>query len=330
MRRRTALGLIAGGLLTWLYGGHLQSAERTRTVGVLIALSASDPEIPRRVAAFEIGLRDLGWIPGRSIEIRYRFAVDSSELQRAARELVATAPDVIVVSSSLAMFALLRETNTAPVVFVTSADPVGDGFVDSLARPARNATGFTNSVSSMSGKWVELLKQAAPSMKRIGIIFNPNTAPSKGTYFLPSFEATARLNALTPSAIPVFTPEEIVAALAAFGREADSGLIVMPDNFTSLHRRLIIAQAARQRMPAIYPFRYFASDGGLMSYGADLIDLYRRTGSYIDRILRGAKVVDLPVQAPTKFSFVVNLNAANALGLTLPRNMLARADEVIE
>jgi putative ABC transport system substrate-binding protein len=330
MSVRAVLTLIAVALLLWLWPMSPQSNERIRTVGVLIALPKSDPEIPSRVAAFETGLRDLGWNPGRNIGIQYRFAADANELQRAARELVALAPDAIVASSGFAVFALRRETRTIPMVFVTSADPIGDGFVDSLARPAGNATGFTNSLASMGGKWVELLKQAAPRIKRAAIIFNPDTAPSKGAYFLPAFEAAAGLNGLTPSAIPVRTPDEIESALAAFGREPGSGLIVMPDNFTSLHRRSLIAQASRQRMPAIYPFRYFASDGGLMSYGADLVDLYRRTGAYIDRILKGAKVIDLPVQAPTKFSFVINLKAAKALGLTLSRNMLARADEVIE
>lgn len=330
MKRRATVGLIAGGLLLWPWLASPQSREPIRTVGVLIALSESDPEIPRRVAAFEMGLRDLGWSPGRNIGIRYRFAADTSELQSAARALVAHAPDVIVASSGLAVFALQRETRTIPIVFVTSADPVGDGFVGSLARPAGNATGFTNSLSSMSGKWVELLKQAAPRVTRTGIIFNPGTAPSKGTYFLPSFEAAAKSNGVVPIAIPVRSKEEIDPVLAAFGGEPGSGLIVMPDNFSSLHRHLIIAQVARQRMPAIYPFRYFASEGGLMSYGADLVDLYRRTGSYVDRILKGAKVIDLPVQAPTKFSFVINLKAAKALGLTWSRNMLARADEVIE
>jgi putative ABC transport system substrate-binding protein len=330
LSRRTALGLIAGGILLWPWPASPEPGERIRTVGVLIALPESDPDIPRRVAAFEAGLRELGWSPGRNVEIRYRFAADTNEIQRAARQLVAQAPDAIVASSGLAVFALRRESRTIPVVFVTTSDPIGDGFVDSLARPAQYTTGFTNSLSSMGGKWVELLKQAAPGVTRVGIIFNPETAPSKGTYFLPSFEAAAKSAAVTPFAMPVRTQEEIDPALAAFAREPGSGLIVMPDNFSSLHRRAIIAQAARQRMPAIYPFRYFASDGGLMSYGVDLVDLYRRTASYIDRILKGAKVIDLPVQAPTRFSFVINLKAAKALGLTLSRNMLARADEVIE
>ena len=328
MKRRTVLGLIAGALLLW--PAPAQAAERVRVVGVLIALAESDPEIPHRVAAFEAGLRDFGWIAGRNVEIRYRFAADVNQLQRAARELVASAPDVIVASSGFAVFALLRESSTISIVFVTTSDPIGDGFVTSLARPGGNATGFTNSLSSMGGKWVELLKQAAPGLKRAGIIFNPETAPSKGAYFLPSFKAAAKSHAVTPLAIPVRSPEEIDSALAMFGRELGSGLIVMPDNFNTVHRRLIVAQSTRQRMPAIYPFRYFAADGGLMSYGADLVDLYRRTASYVDRILKGAKVMDLPVQAPTKFELVVNLKAAKALGLALSRNILARANEIIE
>jgi putative tryptophan/tyrosine transport system substrate-binding protein len=328
MKRRTALALIAGALLPWPSPTIAEPAQRA--VGVLIALSESDPEIPPRVAAFEAGLRELGWSPGRTVDIRYRFAADANQLQRAARELVESAPDVIVASSGLAVFALRRESRTIPIVFVTTSDPIGDGFVGSLARPAGNATGFTNSLSSMGGKWVELLKQAAPAVTRVGIIFNPDTASSKGSYFLPSFEDAAKSNDVTPLAIAVRSREAIEPALAAFGREPGSGLIVMPDNFTALHRGLVIAQTATQRIPAIYPFRYFAKEGGLMSYGPDLIDLYRRSASYVDRILRGAKVIDLPVQAPTKFDFVINLKAANALGLALSRHMLARADEVIE
>jgi putative ABC transport system substrate-binding protein len=330
MKRRTALGLIAGALLFWQPATRAQIVDKAKVVGVLIALAESDPDIPQRITAFEAGLRDLGWVPERNIRLRYRFASDPNQLERVARELVTSAPDMIVASSGIAVSALLRESRTMPIVFVTTSDPVGDRFVTSLARPGGNATGFTNSLSSMGGKWVELLKQAVPSMTRIGIIFNPETAPTKGAYFLPSFEAAAKSAAVTPLIISVRARDDIDPALAEFGREPGSGLIVMPDNFSSLHRTLLIAQATRQRMPAIYPFRYFAVDGGLMSYGADLIDLYRRSASYVDRMLRGAKVADLPVQAPIKFDLVINLKAAKALGLTLPRNMLARADEVIE
>jgi putative ABC transport system substrate-binding protein len=329
MKRRTALGVVAGALL-WPWFASGGAAERVRTVGVLIALPDGDHEIPRRVDAFEAGLRELGWSLGRTIDVRYRFAGDTSDLQRAARELVAWAPDVIVASSGLVVTALLRESRAIPIVFVTASDPIGDGFVTSLARPGGAATGFTNSLSTVGGKWVELLKQAAPGVTRVGIIFNPDTAPSRGRYFLPPFEEAAASNRVRPVAIPVRTRAEIDTALTEFGRDPGAGLIVMPDNFSAIHRRLIVAQVAQQRMPAIYPFRYFASEGGLMSYGADLLDLYRRTSFYVDRILRGAKVTDLPVQAPTKFEFVINLKAAEALGLTLPRQMLARADEVFE
>lgn len=330
MKRRAALGLIAGAFLFWQPAPSAQIADKVKVVGVLIALSESDPDIPQRITAFEAGLRDLGWIPERNIHIRYRFASDTNQLARVASELVASAPDMIIASSAIVVSALRRESRTIPIVFVTTSDPLGEGFVTSLARPGGNATGFTNSLSSMGGKWVELLKQVVPSMTRVGIIFNPETAPTKGSYFLPSFEAAAKSAVVTPLTISVRARDEIDPALAAFGREPGSGLIVMPDNFTSLHRNLIIAQTTKQRIPAIYPFRYFAVDGGLMSYGADLIDLYRRSASYVDRILKGAKVADLPVQAPIKFDLVINLKAANALGLTLSRNMLARADEVIE
>jgi putative tryptophan/tyrosine transport system substrate-binding protein len=217
-----------------------------------------------------------------------------------------------------------------PIVFVTASDPIGEGLASSLARPDGNATGFTNSFQSMGGKWVELLKQIAPNLTRVGIIFNPDTAAGSGSYFLPSFEAAAWSYSMSALAVPVRTREAIDPALSAFGRESGSGIIVMPDNFTSLHRNLIIAQTTKHRMPAIYPFRYFAAEGGLMSYGVDLLELYKRTPSYVDRILRGAKVVDLPVQAPEKFELVINLKAANALGLAVPRIILARADEVIE
>jgi putative tryptophan/tyrosine transport system substrate-binding protein len=330
MRRREILTLFGGALLPWPIAAIAQTLERISVIGVLIALAESDPEVPRRVAAFEGGLRELGWIAGRNVKIHYRFAGDTDRIQTLARELIALRPGVVVASSAIVVSALRREDRTIPIVFVTASDPVGAGFVGSLARPADNVTGFTNNFWSMGGKWLELLKQIAPRVTRVGIIFNPDTATGSGSYFLPSFEAAAKSNAVTPFAIPVRTRTGIEHGLAAFGRETASGLIVMPDNFTAMHRSLVIAQSARQQMPAIYPFRYFAAEGGLISYGADLLDQYKRTPFYVDRILRGAKVVDLPVQAPAKFELVINLKAAKALGLTVPRIMLARADEVIE
>jgi putative ABC transport system substrate-binding protein len=330
MRRRAVLRLIAGApLLPWAHVANAQSGP-LKTVGVLIALPETDPSVSARIVGFEAGLRELGWIAGRNVQLRYRFAADTAQLPDLATELVAFAPDVIVASSGIVASALLRHTRTIPIVFVTTSDPIGDGLLTSLARPDGNTTGFTNSLSTMGGKWVELLKQAVPSLSRVGIVFNPDTAPSRGSYFMPAFEAAAKSSAVKGDALPVRTREQIVSALAELGRESGSGLIVMPDNFSALNRDLLIAQTAKQRMPAIYPFRYFAAEGGLMSYGVDLLDLYKRTASYVDRILRGAKVIDLPVQAATTFHLVINLKAAKALGLTLSRNMLARADEILE
>jgi putative ABC transport system substrate-binding protein len=332
MRRREALSFVCGAIaiLPWSTTTIAQTLERLPVVGVLIALAETDSEIPRRVAALEGGLHALGWIEGRNVQIRYRFSDDTDRLQTVAKELVALGPDVIVASSGIVASTLRRENRAIPIVFVTASDPIGDGFATSLARPDGNATGFTNSFQSMGGKWVELLKQIAPKLVRVGIIFNPETAASSGDYFLPSFEAAARSNSMSALAVPVRSRADTTQALAAFGREPGSGLIVMPDNFTSLHRSLIIAQTAKHRMPTIYPFRYFAADGGLMSYGVDLLELYKRAPSYVDRILRGTKVVDLPVQAPAKFELVINLKAARALDLAVPRLILARADEVIE
>lgn len=330
MRRRAILRLIAGApLLPWA-GVALAQAGGMKSVGVLIALPESDPSVPDRIAGFEAGLRDFGWIVGRNIQVRYRFAADTSRLPSLASELVESVPDVLVASSGIVVSALRRNTRAVPIVFVTTSDPIGGGFLASLARPDGNATGFSSNLSSLGGKWVELLTQAVPSMSRIGMIFNPDTAPTGGSYFMPSFEAAARSNSVKGVALPVRTREEIDRAIAALGPEAGSGLIVMPDNFSALHRNLIIAETAKRRMPTIYPFRYFAAEGGFMSYGVDLVDLYKRSAAYVDRLLKGAKVIDLPVQASTRFDLVVNLKTARALGLTLSRNMLARADEVLE
>lgn len=329
MRRRAALSLIFGAVITW-HWSPAQPAERVREIGVLIALAENDADIAPRVAALERGLRDLGWNPGQNVRVQYRFAGDSRELKSHASELVASKPDVLIASSSIVVSALQRESRAIPIVFVTTSDPIGDGLLKSLARPDGNATGFTNSLATMGGKWVEILKQAAPHVVQAGIIYNPNTAPSRGAYFMPSFEAAAQLSGVKPVAIPVQSDAEIKQRLTAFARTPNSGLIVMPDNFAALHRQLIVEQANNQRLPTTYPFRYFAVGGGLISYGPDLLELYRRAPFYVDRILRGAKVLDLPVQAPAKFELVVNLKAAANLGLTVPRVLLARADEVLE
>jgi putative tryptophan/tyrosine transport system substrate-binding protein len=330
MRRRDILAIFAGTAVPWPLLALAQQAERLRVIGVLIGVTENDPTNPPRIEAFQRGLQDLGWIEGRNTRIHYRWAADADRMRTFAQELVALQPDVLVASSTPTVAALLRETRTMPIVFVTASDPVGDGFVENLVRPGGNATGFTNNLSSMGGKSLELLREIAPTISHAGVMFNPDTAPSGGSYFVPPLEAAATSLAVRPIAIPVRNPTEIESAFAAIGREPGGGLIIMPDNFTTVHRGLIVALAARHRVPAIYPFRYFATDGGLMSYGADLIELYRRTPSYVDRILKGANPAELSVQAPTKLELVINLKVAKTLGLTVPRIMLARADEVIE
>jgi len=330
MKRRKVLSLLAGALVPWSLSASTQQAERIRVIGVLIGLAEDDPDVPRRIASFEQGLREFGWVKGRNVQIHYRMTVDTDRLRVFARELVAMQPDLIAASSSFVVIGLLQETNAIPIVFVTAADPVGDGFVQSLGHPRGNVTGFTNMLSSMGGKWLELLKEIAPRIRCVAVMFNPETAPGKGGYFLPPFEAAATAMGVRPVAMPVRTPAGISNALAEFGRDLENGLVVMPDNYMSVHREVIIENAARYRVPAVYPFRYFATDGGLMSYGADLMDLYRRTSLYVDRILKGLKPAQLPVQAPAKMDMILNLNTAKALGLSVTKIMIARANEVIE
>ena len=329
MRRRDALAFFAGALTHWRSAVKAEMAERVRVIGVLIGLKENDPEITGRIATFERGLRDLGWIEGRNLRLHYRFATDADQLQMAAWELLALQPAIIVASSSFVVSELLRVTQTIPIVFVTAADPIGDGFVSSLARPGGMATGFTGNYSSIGGKWLELLKEIAPNIERVAVMFNPATATGSQAYFFPPLEAAALSIGVGALAMPVRNPTDIESAFTALG-EPNGGLIVIPDNFTSVHRAQIVEQAARMRVPAIYPYRYFAVDGGLMSYGADLLVLYRRVATYVDRILKGASPADIPVQEPAKVDLVINLKAATELGLTVPRIMLARANEVIE
>jgi ABC-type uncharacterized transport system substrate-binding protein len=324
MRRREVLAVLAGAAVCWPF----VAVPQPRSIGVLIGLTPDDSEIPARVAAFEQGLRELGWTE-RNLRIEYRFAAEAERLQVLAKELVGLQPDVVVASSGFVVTMLLRETRTIPIVFVTATDPVGNRYVLSQTRPGGNVTGFANNIASMGGKWLELLKEIAPGVARVAVMFNPATAPASGSFFMPPFEAAATSLGVVPSAMPISSPAEIDSVLAALGRDG-GGLIVMPDNFTSVHRRAIVAQAARHRVPAIYPIRYFATAGGLMSYGADLLDLYRRVPNYVDRILKGASPAELPVLAAAKVDLVINLRTARELGLTVPRIMLARAEEVIE
>ena len=282
-----------------------------------------------RVKAFEAGLRELGWTEGRNIRLEYRWAPrDASLLRSQATELVGLAPDVILATST-PVVAALRQGNPLPIVFVQVTDPIGGGFVPNLARPGGYLTGFTSFEFTIGSKWLEALKHVAPAVQRVALIFNPDTAPFAQLFWQPVERPLLPLT-LSRSKRPSATLGEIEHAIETFAREANGGLMVLPDVSTTNYRDLIIALAARHRLPAVYPFRYFAASGGLMSYGSDLADVYRRAASYVDRILKGAAPGDLPVQAPVKFELVINLKTANALGLTVPPLWLGRADEVIE
>jgi putative ABC transport system substrate-binding protein len=310
--------------------GVTERFEKIRSIGVLIGIAESDPEAPRRVAALRQGLQELGWVEGQNIQIAYRWAPSPDQIRVSAKELVAEQPEVIVASSSVVAAALLRETSKIPIVFATAADPVGDGLVASLARPGGNATGFTNSLDTMGGKWLELLKEIAPEVTRVGVMFNRNTAPRGGDYYLAPIQAIAKSTVVKTQATPVSDRTRIEGAFASLAGASGGGMIVMPDSFTTNNRGLIIEHAAKYRIPAIHPFRYFAREGGLIAYGPDMIELYRRAPTYVDRVLKGAKPAELPVQPPPKFELVINLNTAQSLGLKVPRLLLARADEVIE
>jgi putative ABC transport system substrate-binding protein len=331
MKRREFLTLLGGAAAVGPRVAGAQTPDRVRRVGMLIGYAEDDPETKARLAAFRHGLETLGWTEGRNILIDYRFApADPDQAQSFAKELVALRPDALVGNSTPATAALLHETRTIPVVFVGVSDPVGSGFVASIARPDGNTTGFTNFEPSLTGKWLQLLKEIAPGILRVGVLFNPKTAPGGGSFFLAPFESAARSFAVEPIAAPVSDAAEIESALASIAREPGGGLIVMPDAFTTVYRKLIIEQAAIRRVPVIFPYHYQVVEGGLMAYGVDTVDLLRRAAPYVDRILKGEKPADLPVQAPTKFSLIINLNTAKALGLTVPLTLQDLADEVIE
>jgi ABC-type uncharacterized transport system substrate-binding protein len=330
MRRREFVILLGGGAAAaWPLAARAQQSNRLRVVGVLLAMAPDDPEAQQRIKAFEAGLRELGWTEGRNLRLEYRWAVgDAALLRKQATELVGLAPDLILATST-PVLAALRQEKTLPIVFVQVTDPIGGGFVPNLARPGGSLTGFTSFEFTIGSKWLEALKHVAPVVTRVALIFNPDTAPFAHLFWQP-VEAAAPSFDVEPMQAPVRDIGEIERTIAAFARHASGGLMVLPDVSTTNHRDLIIALAARHRLPAVYPYRYFATSGGLMSYGSDLADIYRRAASYVDRILKGAVPGDLPVQAPTKFEFVINLKTANALGLTVPPRWLGRADEVIE
>jgi putative ABC transport system substrate-binding protein len=318
-----------GGAAAWPVVAVAQQPAMRR-IGVLMGLAASDPEAQLRVNAFEAGLRDLGWTKGRNLRIEYRWAPNDPNLLRMlAAELVAMAPDLILPVSTPVLAALLKESSTIPMVFVQVIDPVGSGFVPNLARPGGNVTGFTNFEFSMGGKWLQTLKEIGPRIRRVGVIFNPETAPYAKSFTQP-METAAHTLSIEQLPMPVRDAAAVGDAIDAVAREPNSGLIVLPDGSTVIYRDAIIGGAARHRLPAVYPFRVFAVSGGLLSYGTDVADPFRRAASDVDRILNGVKPADLPVQAPTKFELVINLKTAKALGLIIPETLLATADEVIQ
>jgi putative ABC transport system substrate-binding protein len=331
MRRRAFITLIGGAAAAWPLGARAQQSERMRRIGVLMgAFAESDREGQTFVAAFREGLQKSGWTEGRNIRIDTRWVAGETEgMQRLAKELVALQPDLIVSANTPTTAALLQQTRTIPIIFVNVADPVGSGFVASLSRPGGNITGFITMEPTMGGKWLELLKEIAPPVTRVALLFNPATATYFDIYLKP-FKAAALSFGVEAIAAPVHDSSDIESVLAAQVREPNGGLIVVPDVFLIAHRETITSLAARYRLPAVYPFRMFTDVGGLLSYGNELIDNYRRTASYVDRILKGEKPNELPVQIPVKFELVINLKTAKALGLEVPLFLQQRADEVIE
>ena len=330
LKRREFITLLGGAGAAWPLATHGQQPERMRRVGALMAFSESNPEHRSLIDTFMQGLTRLGWVEGRNVQIDVRWAGgDVGRMRAFAKQLAEQQPDVILAGTTPVTAALQRETRTIPIVFVIVSDPVGAGFVAGLPRPGGNITGFTNEPVT-AGKWLGMLKEIAPRVKRAAIMFNPDTAPGSGAYFLGPFETAARSLAVEPIVVRIRSDAEIEAELASLGRE-QAGLITMPDAFMAVHQTTVISAAARNNVPAIgADLPNFAKEGGLLSYGASFLDIFRRAAPYVDRILRGANPADLPVQAPTKYELVINLKTATALGLTVPDKLLALADEVID
>jgi ABC-type uncharacterized transport system substrate-binding protein len=328
MRRREFITLLGGAAAGWPMAARAQQPERMRRVGALMGY----PEAQSELASFLQELQKLGWVESRNLRIDTRWGIpaDPDSMHRFARELVALQPDLILSQSTPAAAALLQETRVIPIVFTTVADPVGRGFVASLARPGGNATGFVVvTESSLGGKWLELLREIAPRVTRVAALFNPAMAPY-AEYWLDSFKAAAASFAVEAIRAPIHDSSELESIIAAQAHEPNSGLFVLPDAFTFAYRVEIVSLAARYRLPTVYAFRFFTALGGLLSYGNDLNDNFRLAGTYADRILKGEKPSELPVQFPVKFQLVINLKAAKALGLDVPPTLLARADEVME
>jgi putative tryptophan/tyrosine transport system substrate-binding protein len=328
MRRREMITLIGGAAAAW----PLAARERAlmRRIGVLLPASEDDTEYQVFLAAFREELRKLGWMEGTNISLDIRWAIaGAASMQRLATELVALQPDLILTQGTPATASVLQETRSIPIIFATAVDPVGSGFVVSFARPGGNVTGFTVIEPTMVSKWLELLKEVAPRVSRVAFLFNPATAPFAEFYLKP-FRASAVTFAVETVAAPVRDMPELDSAVRALTREPNAGLLVMPDHFLNVHRAEIISIAARYRLPVVYPYRFYPELGGLLSYGNDYVDNWRRAATYLDKILNGAKPSELPVQAPVKFELVINMKTARALGLEVPWQLQQRADKVIE
>jgi putative tryptophan/tyrosine transport system substrate-binding protein len=331
MQRRDFITLLGGAAAAWPRATEAQQSNRVRHVGVLFVRAENDPEGQAHAQVFEQEMQKLGWAQDHNVRFDYRWAAgDAERISTFAKQIVDARPDVIVGHTTAAVAALLRETRTIPIVFVAVTDPIGSGFVASLSRPGGNVTGFIDLEPSLGSKWVELLKQMAPNLTRLGCMFNPTTAAGGGSYYMGSVETAASSLGVQAVATPAHNAEDIERVLTSLTGDPAGGLVVMPDIFNGIHRSLIISTANHLRVPAVYAFRFFAASGGLASYGINLTDLFRRGASYADRMLRGATAADLPVQLPTKFELVINLKTAKDLGLEVPPSLLARADEVFE
>jgi putative ABC transport system substrate-binding protein len=331
MNRRELLALLGGGA-GWPLTARAQQPERTRKVAILMYTEEGDPDTRRRVAAFRRGLNALGWIEGRNIEIEFRSGQGSDEAVRShAGELIRSGLDVILTNGTPSTTAIKRATSSIPVVFAMVTDPVGDGLVETLSRPGHNVTGFAAFESEIGGKWIELLREAVPGVERAALLFNPRTVPGGGTRLMrPHFDAAARALGIEPIPMSVESVGDIERALTAHAGRGRAGLVGMPDGFLFVNAERVIRLASELRLPAIFPFRHFAELGALMTYGVDPADLNLRAASYVDRILKGERPADLPVQSPTQYELVINMKTSKALGLDVPPTLLARADEVIE
>jgi putative tryptophan/tyrosine transport system substrate-binding protein len=331
MRRREFIAGL-GGAAVWSHVARAQQPDRMRRVGVLMGSGERDPESKAQLSAFTQGLGELGWTDGRNLRtvVRWPASGNVDRVRMFAKELVDLQPDVILSEGTPATAALQQETRTIPIVFAGVSDPVGFGFVASVPRPGGNITGFINHEQSMGGKWLQLLTEIALGVKRVAAMFNPDTAPYVASYYLASFEAAARSLKVEPITAPVYSDAQIETVITSLGREPRGGLVVMPDGFMQVHRASIILLAVRNNVPAVSSQVIPAKDGGLISYGAEFRDIFRRAAPYVDRILRGAMPAELPVQLPTKFKMAINLKTAKALGLTVPQSILLSADEVVE